>query len=441
MKISVIGTGYVGLVTGTCFAHLGHDVICADTSQGKIEMLLNGKLPIWEQGLDTMIEECRSKNKIVFTTDIPLSIHSSDIIFLCVGTPSLMNGESDLSAVWNAISQIEKFSEGRKFLVIKSTVPIGIGDEIQNRLQQKNNSSYVIDVISNPEFLREGNAIADFLHPDRIVIGYHSDEARLVMKELYSPISAPLFFCQRKSAEMIKYASNAFLAMKISYINMVAGLCEKMSADIEQVSKGMGGDPRIGPDFLRAGIGYGGSCFPKDLSSFWSQAMDWGEDFPLLAATESINQQQPIKVLEKIAKALGGSLKGKWISLFGLAFKPMTDDIREAPSLYLSRLLLKEGAKIQAYDPFVHSFPLQEIKLFRDPYEALQDCEALIFVTEWPSFRFLNWDLVASQLKGRAIIDCRNLFSLKEMEKISSIYGFSYTSIGRPAIGVRKHEN
>lgn len=441
MKVSVIGTGYVGLVTGTCLASLGHHVICADSSQEKIDGLNQGEMPFWEHGLEKLVEEGVSKSSLTFTTDLALAIRSSDVILLCVGTPSLPNGEADLSSLWSVVSQVEKYSEGRKFLVIKSTVPIGIGDEVAYKLQQREHVPYVIDVISNPEFLREGRGIHDFFNPDRIIIGSHSPESRNVMETLYEGVMAPLLFCERKSAEMIKYASNGFLAMKISYINMIAALCEKVKTDVTTVAKGMGTDSRIGSAFLEAGLGYGGSCFPKDLSAFWNQALDWGEEFPLLAATQWINQQQPLRVAEKIQKHLGYSLLGKKIALLGLSFKPMTDDIREAPSLSLSRLLLKEGAKLQAYDPFIRDYPIKEVQLYPDLYEALSDCDAMVFVTEWPSFRHILWEQVAKQMKGNLIIDGRNIFSLEDMKNIVSIYGLTYDSMGRPCISRQHNED
>lgn len=441
MKVSVIGTGYVGLVTGTCLASMGHHVICADSSQEKIDGLNQGEMPFWEHGLEKLVEEGFSRGTLIFTTDLALAIQSSDMIFLCVGTPSLPNGEGDLSNLWSVVSQVEKYSEGRKFLVIKSTVPIGTGDEVAYKLQQKEHAPYVIDVISNPEFLREGRGIHDFFNPDRIVIGSHSSESRNVMETLYEGVMAPIHFCERKSAEMIKYASNGFLAMKISYINMIANLCEKMEIDVTTVAKGIGEDSRIGSAFLEAGLGYGGSCFPKDLSAFWKQALDWGEEFPLLAATQWINQQQPMKVAEKIQKHLGYSLLGKKIALLGLTFKPMTDDIREAPSLSLSRLLLKEGAKLQAYDPFVRDYPIHEVQLYSDPYEAIRDCDAMVFVTEWPSFRHILWEKVAQELKGNLIIDGRNIFSHEDMKNLVKTYGLNYDSIGRPFLSGPQNED
>lgn len=434
MKISVMGTGYVGLVTGACLADLGHDVICADVSQDRIELLNRGELPFWEQGLEELVEDGLSLEKLCFTTDLSLAIRTSDVLFLCVGTPAQSNGEADLTALWTVTEAVRKYSEGRKFVVIKSTVPVGTGDEIEQKLRQEEQCPYVIDVISNPEFLREGNAVHDYFNPDRIVIGCHSSEAKLVMEELYKDTLAPLFFCDRKSAEMIKYASNSFLAMKISFINMVAGLCEKVGADIDSVAKGVGADSRIGPAFFKAGIGYGGSCLRKDLSSMRCQALKAGESFPLLSATEELNQHQPKKLLEKLVKALGGSLVGKRIALFGLAFKPMTDDIRDAPSLTISALILREGASIQAYDPYVRDYPVQEITLYRDPYEAMQNCDALVIVTDWPSFRQIHWGEAAKVMRGKNIVDGRNMFPLSEMKKVYAAYGFTYDSMGRPSI-------
>lgn len=432
--MSVIGTGYVGLITGTCLASMGHHVICADSSQEKIDGLNQGEMPFWEHGLEKLVEEGLSKDTLTFTTDLALAIRSSDVIILCVSTPSLPNGDGDLSLFWSVIGQVEKYSEGRKFLVIKSTVPIGTGDEVAYQLQQREQAPYVIDVISNPEFLREGWGIHDFFNPDRIIIGSHSPESRNVMETLYEGVMAPLHFCERKSAEMIKYATDGFLAMKISYTNMIANLCEKVETDVTVVARGMGSDSRIGSAFLDAGLGYGGPRLPKDLAAFWKQALQWGEEFPLLVATQWINQQQPLKLAEKIQKNLG-TIKGKKIAMLGLSFKPMTDDINEAPSLSLSRLLLQEGAKIQAYDPFVRDYPIHEVQLYPDLYEAIRDCDAMVFITEWPSFRHILWDQVAKQMKGNLIIDGRNIFSLEDMKNIVEIYGFTYVSIGRPRQG------
>lgn len=415
---------FEGLITGTCLASLGHEVICGDPNKDTIDDLNQGNFPFWEHGLDQLMEEGVSQGNLIFTTDLALTIRSSPVIFLCVNTSSL----------GTIIEQVEKHSEGRKFLVIKSKVPIGTGDYIARKLQQKENAPYVIDVIANPGFLREGRGIEDFFNPGRIIIGSNSPESRNIMESLYEGINAPLFFCRRKEGELIHFATNSYLALKMSFMNMMAPLCEQAEIDIDRVAKGMGMDPRIDSAFLEAGLGYGGPSLPDVLECFWKQAKNKNVEFPLLAATHRINEQQPKRVIEKLKNHLG-SLKGKKITLLGLSYKPMTDEIRHAPSLSLSHLLLKEGAILQAYDPFVRKYPIKEVQICEDLYESLLDSDGAVFVTHWPSFRHIRWDLAAKQMKGHVIIDGRNIFSLEEMKNVTKIHGFLYDSVGRPCQG------
>ncbi|MCF6093711.1 UDP-glucose/GDP-mannose dehydrogenase family protein [Microaerobacter geothermalis] len=433
MKITVIGTGYVGLVTGACLAHMGHDVICADISVEKIATLQSGGLPIWEHGLKGIIDGARNENRIQFTTDMAQAIQESEVLFIAVGTPSLPDGNADLSQLWSIVVQIATVSQSDKTIVIKSTVPVGTSDEVEAVLRHLSSDPLHFEVVSNPEFLRQGNAVYDFLHPDRIVIGCSSSRARKTMSLIYKDFSVPIQFCDRRSAEMIKYASNTFLAMKISYINMIAGLSEKVGANVDEVARGMGLDRRIGPSFLQAGIGYGGSCLPKDTSALLALGKRLDHELPLVEAAVKINKEQSQLIIKKLRHSLG-SLNQKRIAILGLSFKPMTDDIREAPSLSVIRQCLKEGAIIRAYDPLVHDYPLKDITLCHDEYSAIQFCDAIVILTEWEQFRHLDWERISQKLRLPLIVDGRNIFSLKQMEAICEKYGLIYFSVGRPTI-------
>jgi UDPglucose 6-dehydrogenase len=433
MRVAVIGTGYVGLVTGAGLAQLGHSVICADISAEKIATLSSGGMPIWELGLFELLHKVRNLDRIRFTTDVGLAIRESDVLIISVGTPYGANGEADLSQFWSVINQAALHSTAEKFVVIKSTVPVGTSDKAEHYMRSLTPANENIDVIHNPEFLRQGNAIHDFFNPDRIVAGCHSEKARSMIGELYQGLSAPVLFCDRRSSEMIKYASNAFLAMKISYINMIADFCEEAEAHVDVVAEGMGMDRRIGASFLQAGIGYGGSCFPKDIRAFQDLGNRLGCSLPLLDSTEAINQNRPQILLNKLKQVLG-SMRGTRIALLGLSFKPMTDDIREAPSLIISRMCLEHGATVHGYDPLLKKYPQPGVVMHRDLYEAIDSCDAMIILTEWEQFRSLDWSIVSRKLRGRLIIDGRNMFSWDDMQLISKEYDLTYLSIGRPPI-------
>ncbi|TDF98026.1 UDP-glucose dehydrogenase family protein [Paenibacillus piri] len=432
MRIAVIGTGYVGLVTGACLARLGHSVICSDRSAEKISVLASGGLPIWEQGLDELLSEASSLNRIRFTTNIKSAVQESDILIICVGTPFGPNGEADLTQLWSVVKQIARHSTEKKFLVVKSTVPVGTTDEIDQWLQSVS-ANRNIDVIHNPEFLRQGNAIRDFFHPDRIVAGCRTDKAKHVVSDLYKDLPSPILFCDSRSSELIKYASNAFLAMKISYINMIADFSEQTGARIDVVAEGIGMDSRIGEAFLRAGIGYGGSCFPKDIMAFRAMGQKWDCPMPLLDSTVSINRLRPRRLVNKLTDELG-MLKGKRIALLGLAFKPMTDDLREAPSLQISRICLEQGAAVHAYDPHVSDYPVPEVVLHRSLYDAIDSSDAVVIVTELEQLRCLDWQIVSKKLRTRLIIDGRNMFAWEEMLHIADTFDMTYISVGRPPI-------
>ncbi|MDF2717824.1 MAG: nucleotide sugar dehydrogenase [Paenibacillus sp.] len=433
MKITVIGSGYVGLVAGACYASLGHEVICADSDSGKIGLLASGKLPIFEEGLEPLLKKALADGRIRFTNELDWSIGESDILFITVGTPSRSDGEADLTALWSVVNRIAQSGGGRKLLVIKSTVPVGTCDSVEALLRDNAARSRVVDVIHNPEFLRQGNAVLDFLSPDRIVVGCNTEEARLAMKELHAGIPAPVQYCDRRSAELIKYASNAFLAMKVSYVNMIANLSDKLGVDVEEVAEGIGSDRRIGPRFLQSGIGYGGSCFPKDMKALQTLGRAVGCELPLIDAAERINAAQPNVILDKLKSVLP-TLRGARIALLGLAFKPMTDDIREAPSLAVSRLLAVEGAIIHAYDPMVRRYPIREATLHNDIYSAIRACDAIVLLTEWDEFRFLDWQKVRETIRTGLIVDGRNMLSLGGMKAVSEAYGMTYLSVGRPAV-------
>ena len=392
MKITVVGAGYVGLVTGACFAELGNDVICVDIDEEKIKKLNNNIMPIYEPGLDQIVKRNRNEKRLVFTTDLKDSIKRSEIVFICVGTPPKDNGEADLSYVENVARTIAEVMDSYKVIVEKSTVPVQTGEDVSKTIKAYNRHKVDFDVVSNPEFLREGSAVSDFMNPDRVVIGCESEKARQIMKNLYKPLKAPILFTDIKSAEIIKHASNSFLATKVSFINAIANICELAGADVEKVAEGMGLDKRIGRPFLNAGIGYGGFCFPKDSEAFIRIAEKLGYDFKLLKATQEINNWQRKHFARKIEKALW-VVKGKTIGVLGLAFKPDTDDMRFAPSIDIIKALQKEGAKIQAYDPEAMEKArnmLKDIVYSNNPYDAAKDADALIIVTEWGEFKELD---------------------------------------------------
>ena len=430
MNICVVGTGYVGLVTGAVFADLGNEAICVDKVRGKIEGLQQGRMPIYEPGLEEMVARNVADGRLAFTTDLAEGVRRSEIIFIAVGTPAKLNGETDLSAVEEVARGIGQAMDRYKVIVNKSTVPVGTGELVREIVQKHQKVPVEFDVVSNPEFLREGSAIEDTLRPDRIVIGAPNQQVALTLLELYAPLERPMIITDVPSAEMIKYASNAFLAAKISFINAIANICELAGADVSQVIKGMGLDPRIGPTFLQAGLGFGGACLPKDSESLVHTAAALGYEFKLLKAVVEINRERTLGLMEKIRKVLG-PLDGKLIGLLGLAFKPNTDDMREAKSVEVIRLLHEGGATIRAYDPVAseNAKPLLPpgVRYCASAYEAAEGADALVLVTEWNEFRFLNLERLASAMRRPLIFDGRNLYEPERMRRL----GFEYHSLGR----------
>lgn len=433
MNICVIGTGYVGLVTGAVFADLGNDVICVDKDESKIDMLKNGVMPIYEPGLEEMVIRNVQDNRLTFSTSIAEGVGKSEIIFIAVGTPPKSDGHADLTAVEEAAKAIAANMDRYKVVVNKSTVPIGTGDLVHDIIERNKVRDVNFDVVSNPEFLREGSAIADTLYPDRIVVGAPNQNVAMRLLELYAPLERPMIITDVHSAEMIKYASNAFLATKISFINAIANICEAAGADVTQVMKGMGMDQRIGSAFLNAGLGYGGSCFGKDVSSLLHTSEHYGYDFKLLKAVIDINDQQPKLFLKRMEKAVK-SFKGKTVAVLGLAFKPNTDDLRDAKSIDIIRELLANGAKVKTYDPIAMEntkriFP--DIEYCKNAYEAAEGAHCLTIVTEWNEFKLLNLDRLKDAMVTPIIFDGRNVYDPQRMRKL----GFDYHCIGRNAKG------
>jgi UDPglucose 6-dehydrogenase len=433
MNLCVIGTGYVGLVTGAVFADLGNNVVCCDKDTSKIEMLTRGEMPIYEPGLEEMVKRNVEDRRLSFATDLGKAIRDSEVIFIAVGTPPGSDGDADLSAVKDVAKDIARNLDRYKVIVNKSTVPVGTGDVVREIVEiNRIRPDVEFDVVSNPEFLREGNAINDTLHPDRIVIGAPSQNVAMRILELYAPLERPMIITDVYSAEMIKYASNAFLATKISFINAIANICELSSADVVQVAKGMGLDKRIGSEFLNAGLGYGGSCFGKDASCLVSTAAKLGYDFKLLEAVIDINDLQPKRFVERIKRVLGG-LEHKTIAVLGLAFKPNTDDLRDAKSLELIAALLAENAAVRAYDPIAMPntrkvFP--QIDYCENAYDAAEGADAVVIVTEWNEFRFLDLARVSKTMAQPIIFDGRNIYDPERMRRL----GFDYYCVGRPAV-------
>ena len=430
MKIAVVGTGYVGLVTGACFAELGNEVICVDIDEDKIIKLNNNIIPIYEPGLEELV--ARNRERLKFTTELKKAIKESEIIFICVGTPPKQNGEADLSHVEDVARTIAEVMDSYKVVVEKSTVPVKTGEKVAKSIKDYNVHKVEFDVVSNPEFLREGSAIGDFMNPDRIVIGTESERAKNMMRNLYEPLKAHIVFTDIKSAEIIKHASNSFLAAKISFINAVANICELAGADVEKVAEGMGLDKRIGRQFLNAGIGYGGFCFPKDAEAFIKISEKLGYDFRMLKAVQEVNNFQKKHFVKKIEKALW-VVKGKTIGVLGLAFKKDTDDMRFAPSIDIINDLQKEGARIKAYDPEAMENSktfLKDVVYCNNPYDAAKDADILLILTDWNEFVSLDFKKIGSIMKNKVIVDGRNLYSPKEMKE----HGFRYISTGRKEV-------
>ncbi len=423
MDLAIIGTGHVGLVTAVCFAELGNKVVGIDSDEKKIELLKNGISPIYEPGLNELLH----KNEIKFTSSIKEGIKGVEIIFICVNTPSKANGEADLSNVEKVVTEVAEYMEGYKLIVEKSTVPVQTSIKIKEVMQKK--TKFPFDVASNPEFLREGEAIYDFMYPDRIVIGVETDRAKEKLIQLYKPIDAPVVITDIQSAELIKHASNSFLATKISFINAVALICDKIGANIEEVAKGMGLDKRIGKEFLKAGIGFGGSCFPKDLRAFKRIAEKLGTKFGILEEVMEINKEMKKYFVKKVEEEVW-NLKDKCIGILGLSFKPNTEDMREAPSIDIIKEFLQEGAKIKAYDPQAMKEAqkrIERIEYKKSPYEAVEEVDCICLLTEWEEFKALDWNKIYQLVKTPLIVDGRNVLNKKEMEKI----GFRYVGIGK----------
>lgn len=447
MRISVIGAGYVGLTTAACLAQIGHEVFCGESDLEKLGKLQNGVIPFFEPHLSDIVENTRACGRLRFGSTEE-AIDWGEAIFICVGTPPLANGDADLTAMESVARAIAKRASGYRLVIEKSTVPVQTGAQLRAHLAHHSANGLDYDVASNPEFLREGSAVEDFLHPDRIVVGAESSRAERILREIYRPILKRTFNCpihavcpkadnvrflltDTNSAEIIKHASNSFLAMKISFINMIADLCERVGADVTRVSEGMGLDPRIGSAFLKPGIGFGGFCFPKDLQAFIRIAEKSGCDFSMLKEAEKVNQLRVVRLLEMLRKELW-VLRGKRIAVWGLAFKPNTDDVRFAPSLALLRLLLEEGAVPRAYDPQATEKSravLPAVCYCGDPYEAAEGAEAVVVVTEWDEFRAVDWKRLASGMEQPLLLDGRNMFQPEEITR----HGFRYLSIGRAA--------
>lgn len=435
MKIAVVGTGYVGLVSGTCFAETGNEVICVDIDQNKVDRLRNGEVPIYEPQLDVLFERNVRQGRLSFTTSLKEAVDASDIIFLALPTPPGEDGSADLSYILGVANELGSIMTSYKVIVDKSTVPVGTADKVTAAIIK--NATVEFDVVSNPEFLREGFAVEDFLKPDRVVIGTSSERATKVMDELYKPFvrqGNPIFFMDEKSAELTKYAANSFLATKISFMNEIANICELVGADVDKVREGIGSDTRIGKRFLFPGIGYGGSCFPKDVKALIKSSSEVDYDFKILNAVEEVNAKQKTIIFPQIKNYFGGNLKGKKIALWGLAFKPDTDDIREAPAMYIIDLLLEEGAEVYAFDPEamdnIKAIYGEKINFGKNAYEVLENADALLIATEWGVFRNPDFKKIESLVNDKVIFDGRNLYELEKMNAL----GFKYYSIGRKSI-------
>ncbi len=442
MNIAVVGTGYVGLVTGTCFAETGNHVICVDIDKEKVQKMKDGIVPIYEPHLDMLFERNIRQGRLIFTTDLKEAVDQAQIIFLALPTPPGEDGSADLRYVLGVADELGKIIKDYKVIVDKSTVPVGTAEKVHAALAKNLDESH-FDVVSNPEFLREGFAVDDFLKPDRVVVGTSSARAEKVMEDLYKPFvrqGNPIIFMDERSAELTKYAANAFLATKITFMNEIANFCERVGADVDKVRIGMGSDSRIGKRFLFPGIGYGGSCFPKDVQALAKSGGDVGYEFQIIKSVMEVNERQKTSIMPKI-EAHFGDLKGKHFAMWGLAFKPDTDDIREAPALYIIDALLAAGATVSAFDPEgaenVKKLKGDSIKFAKDEYEALKGADALIIATEWSLFRTPDFQRMSELLKEKTIFDGRNLYDLDEMQRL----GYHYVSVGRQTVGAKKPVN
>ncbi|MGM0574971.1 MAG: UDP-glucose dehydrogenase family protein [Myxococcota bacterium] len=432
MEVAVVGTGYVGLVAGTCLAELGHRVTCVDKDADKVETLRRGGLPIYEPGLEEMVPRNAEAERLLFTTDLPEAVGAADVVFIAVGTPPGEDGSADLQYVEAVAEGVADALDGYTVVVVKSTVPVGTCERVRSIIADRTDTPF--DVVSNPEFLREGVAVPDFMDPDRIVLGCASDAARERMEELYRPLTdegALLLGMDVRSAELTKYASNAMLATRISFMNEIANLCERAGADVENVRRGMGTDHRIGPEFLKAGVGYGGSCFPKDVQALRRIGRAHGTDLRILDAVEDVNERQKVRLVESVREDFGDDLSGRTFALWGLAFKPDTDDMREAPSIRIVRALREAGATVRAYDPVAEETAREVLgdlpEYADDPYACLEGADALLLVTEWKAFREPDWDRVKGLLAAPRIYDGRNLWDPEAL----AAAGFTYRGIGR----------
>ncbi len=435
MKITVVGTGYVGLVTGTCFAETGNDVTCVDIDKNKIDKLTKGEITIYEPGLEKIFLRNLKENRLRFTTNLGEGVKDAAIIFLALPTPPGEDGSADLKYILGVADDLGKMLTDYKVIIDKSTVPVGTAEKVQAAIAKNYKGEF--DVVSNPEFLREGVAVDDFMKPDRVVIGTNSERARKVMGDLYAPFvrqGNPVIFMDERSAELTKYAANSFLATKISFMNEVARLCEKLGADVDMVRRGIGSDDRIGKRFLFPGIGYGGSCFPKDVQALVKSSSEVNYDFEILNAVMKVNEDQKLHLIPGIKKYFNNNLAGKHFALWGLAFKPNTDDIREAPALYMIDELTKAGATVTAFDPEamknVKGVIGDKITYAENQYDALKEADALIIATEWNEFRTPDFSKITSSLKNKAVFDGRNLFDLAAMKEL----GFHYQSVGRATV-------
>jgi UDPglucose 6-dehydrogenase len=435
MRIAMIGTGYVGLVSGACFADFGHHVICVDKDSSKIEGLHAGQMPIWEPGLEALVKANVERGRLEFTTDLAKGVADAEAVFIAVGTPARRgDGHADLTFVFEAVRELAKEMKPGTVVVTKSTVPVGTGDKIEALLREEGVTD--VSVASNPEFLREGAAIADFKHPDRIVVGAQDAHAQDVLREIYRPLflnRAPILITGRRTAELTKYAANAFLAVKISFINEIANLCEAVDADVQDVARGIGLDNRIGPKFLHAGPGYGGSCFPKDTLALLQTANEAGVEQKIVATVVRVNDERKESMAGRVERALGGSVTGKRLGVLGLAFKPNTDDMRDAPSIPLVRGLVERGAEVIAFDPVAREQAekiLTGIEYAADAYAAADGADAVVIVTEWDEFRALDLDKLAGRMSGKVLVDLRNVWDPHEAERA----GLAYSGIGRGSL-------
>ncbi|MEE4271250.1 MAG: UDP-glucose/GDP-mannose dehydrogenase family protein [Thermoanaerobaculales bacterium] len=436
MHICVVGTGYVGLVTGACLADFGIDVTCVDNDTRKIDMLHQGEMPIYEPGLDALVEKNAKAGRLHFTTELDPAIRQALAIFIAVGTPPKEDGSADLSYVIQVAESIADNLNGYKVVITKSTVPTGTGHLIEETIKSRTTSNHPFSVVSNPEFLREGSAIGDFMRPDRVVIGARDSQAIAIMKDIYSPLflrETPFVITNVESSELIKYASNAFLATKITFINEVAELCEHLGADVHHVAKGMGLDKRIGPKFLHPGPGYGGSCFPKDTKALTDIARNAGRPFDIVETVVAVNDRMKVRAVEKVRDALGDDLAGRTVALLGLSFKPETDDMRESAAIPIAETLVAEGATVRTFDPVAMDNAREllpaEVVYCKDSYDAAEGADAVVIVTEWNQFRSLDIARLKKALAGNVVVDLRNVYNVERMTEA----GFDYSSVGRAA--------